>query len=812
MIKNYIIYLTLSIFLIQNVSNAQGIPNIMTMPKTYYENPDGDFVDSKARGEKTNFYWVVYSDRDDNKVYDAPDGRVISTVNFLDKFYVTNESAGYLELYNWAEGIKMEKNQLNPNKAVKVGWIKKELLLLWTRRCLQNKVTKFTEKAMAVTKAENWEDKIKLDNSLHLFNDPLLTKQNNNTVKMFNFLFIYKMEGNKVLIGKNYRSTVYSVNKDILGWVDKKFLQLWPDRVCLAPNTDANAVASRKNAGVISSLFEKEGEAVAWKSGTGKPEPIWNKDTYETPWIGSQQRFPIFEMGKNNGIIYTGFGTDLFKEGTDISLLSRDDLAKSRQATNEIIKQIRNINIVFVIDAGAGMKPYANAIKNSLDQLITRRNERAVEGEKRNLYKYAAVVYRSDEDKNCPNGKDLLLNEIPLTTSGRQVITFLETEFKNEGCSNEELKKNVNGALSEALNILKDANKGDNLQSNCIFFLGGATGNTGPASSNITDLMARYGVNLSVFQVHSAYDPVEFEDFPGQFRKIIFDASTKKAALLNKRFSAEPKWKPIMQQGDQNLYQLDYPTTCPIKGDIYFPSRGKIISSKDIDNILDITINNFESNLETDISTLLATTGGVGANVNTGQKSDALNATVKNYLERLGKKMDNYEVAKNFNGKNIQFFIPAYTSLNVNKVDNPIFKIAIYVHQDELAEMIEKFGSLDVETNETDTRTMLKEAFQTLIDAYFGKDAGVDFTKKVNMGDILEKITGLPTQATVLKNIKIADIEDVGKVTQGQIEEAKKRIRDSLEKLKTVSIDMDNTKRDRTDDGVYYYIPQEYFP
>lgn len=810
MVKTYFIIL---LFLLQSVTYAQGIVTVMTMPKTYFGNPNGDFVESKARDEKTNFYWVVYSDRDDNKVYDEPNGRVINSVNFLDRFFVTNESAGYLELYNWAEKIIIEKNQLNPNKAVKVGWIKKEFLLLWTRRCLQNKVTNFTEKAMAVTKAETWEDNIKLDNSLHIFNDPSLTIQNNNTVKMFNFLFVYKMEGNKVLIGKNYKSTVYSAKKDILGWVDKKFLQLWPDRVCLAPNTDINAVTSRKNAGVIASLFEKKEDAIAWKNGIGKPEPTWNKDTYEKPWIGSQQRFPIFELGKDNDIIYTGFGTDLFKEGTDISLIGREDLAIARKAANEIVKQIRNINIIFVIDAGGGMMPYANAIKNSLDQLIINRRERVVDGDKRNLYKYGAVIYRSEEDKNCPNGKDLSLNEISLTTSGSDVISFLDREFKNEGCSNEELKKDVNGALIEALNMIKEANKGENIQSNCIFFLGGATGNTGPASPGITDLIAKYNVNLSVFQVHNAYDPVEFEDFPGQFRKIIFDASSKLAALKKLEYKTEPRWKPILQQqGDQNLYQLDYPLTCPLKGDIYFPNRGKIINSKDIDNILDLTIRKFEDTLENSISTFLGTVIGIGQNVNTGKKSDVLNATVKNYLERLGKNMDNYSLAKNFDGKNIQFFIPAYTSLNVNKVDNPIFKISIYVHETELTEMIEKFEMLQFETNPTETRINLKAAFQTLIDAYIGKDAGIDFIKKVNIAYILEKITGLPTKATILKNIRISDIEDVGKVTDNEIEEVVKRIRQSYDQLRTVTLDTDNTKRDRTDDGVYYYIPQDYFP
>lgn len=813
--KNNCIYLSIVFFLLQVSSiMAQDVPTLMTMPTKYIESPDGDLLSEGDKSKKSNQTWIVFSDRDDNKAYSNPSiATPISTVNFLDKFYVTGESGEFLEVYKWADGIKMEgagkRLQLNPKKAVRVGWIKKDYLLLWTR-CLVNKENQFSEKALAVFNAENLTVELRKDNSLKIFNspDPEIDKENKNTVKMFNFLYVYKSKGKRVLIGKVYKSNVYRTDRDILGWVDTIFLQRWADRVCLQPNDDLEAVTSRKSAGVKASMFDEKDQAIEWKKGMDKT-PIWDDDTYEKPWSGTKQRLPIFRRDKMD-IVYTGYPTPLFKEGSTKGGTSGEvvmditELDKAKREYYEIVNKLRQINIVFVIDAGFGMRNYANAITNSLKQLIKKREDMNGVGEKRNRFKYGAVIYRSDEDKVCPGG-NLSLNKSSLTANASSIVAFLNTEFENEGCSSNELNKNVNGALLEGLNMIKDANK-ESLQSNYIFFLGGATGNTAAELQTAPALIAQYDVNISVFQVNNAAVPVEFEQFPFQFQDILLAAKEKKKELTAKAFRSEILFK--MVQGDQNLFRLDYPNTSPIQGNINFPEKGQTIPSSTIDNILDETISDYEITLENTIGKLEAIIKGYD------QKGVTLNATVRNILNRLGKKMEDYELALKFNGKNVQFFIPAWTTATVNKVDKPIFKYVIYVQEDELSDMINKFEKLQIEAPPSEMREMMYDAYQSLVAAYFGIDSRIDeqMKNKLSISDILTKITGLPSSSQLLKEIKINEIKDVGKVSEEQIDDVAKRIRDSLENLKNVKKDLKGTMRDATDDGVYYYVPQEYLP
>ena len=86
---------------------------------------------------------------------------------------------------------------------------------------------------MAVFNARNLESRDIKDGSIKIYSSPNGDKENGNTVKMFNLLYVYKKSGSRVLIGKTSVSQQYKIHTDILGWVDEVFLQLWPDRVCL---------------------------------------------------------------------------------------------------------------------------------------------------------------------------------------------------------------------------------------------------------------------------------------------------------------------------------------------------------------------------------------------------------------------------------------------------------------------------------------------------------------------------------------------------------------------------------------------------
>ena len=174
-------------------------------------------------------------------------------------------------------------------------------------------------------------------------------------------------------------------------------------------------------------------------------------DSYEKHYQANQLRLPIFGQETVNGnvLINTGFQTAIFEEGTAVleqksvagrSVMTQDELYKARLEHERVLAKGRQINIVFVIDAGYGMNTYADAIKTSISNLVAAKEEMNKEGANQNKYRYGAVVYRSDDDNACPAG-DLSISKYPLTADARRVTDFISKEFQNEGCSSDELNK-----------------------------------------------------------------------------------------------------------------------------------------------------------------------------------------------------------------------------------------------------------------------------------------------------------------------------------------------------------------------------------
>jgi hypothetical protein len=115
----------LIIFVLSTTAIAQNT-TVMSKPAKYEEQPDGALVEGKPK--YSNKLWLVFSDRDNNTVYNSPsyEAAVAGTVGYMDKFYVTGESGDYLQLYKWKDemGIYIRSpdgtTQLNPMTPVPI--------------------------------------------------------------------------------------------------------------------------------------------------------------------------------------------------------------------------------------------------------------------------------------------------------------------------------------------------------------------------------------------------------------------------------------------------------------------------------------------------------------------------------------------------------------------------------------------------------------------------------------------------------------------------------------------------------------------
>jgi hypothetical protein len=420
------------------------------------------------------------------------------------------------------------------------------------------------------------------------------------------------------------------------------------------------------------------------------------------------------------------------------------------------------------------------------------------------------VVYRSQEDKSCPGG-DLSLRKIDLTTTSGNVINFLDRELQTSSCNLNSLNRDVNGAVGEALKMVQTANQ-RSIQSNYVLVIGGATGNKLPELKTTPDLIAKYDVNLSIFQVSNP-SLEEFDNFSTNFIDLIRASKKAKYIQMKKNMRGtsamqEPEFTSI-GDASQNLYRLDYPDKSPLQGSLCFPEKKSTISAEVMNSVLDTSFAYFTSTLENVLATASTAITGEGQ-----RKINNFSAAVQDYLQRVGANMNDYALAATFTGKNYQFFEPAWTSVKMSKLEEPVFKHVIYASDEDLNEMIREFRGTQFEGSPSDIRDKIYDAYQSLVATYFGGESGVDegVRSKLTLDSVISKITGLPSRSDLLRQVKIDEIKDVQKVSDEQIEKIQKAISDSIDKLNQAKGDVEGTMRDVTDDGIFYWIPEDYLP
>lgn len=309
---------------ITNIATAQDkeIYNkkILQMPVEYIK-PTGIVATRKAKklpvsGPKND--WVVYSDRANNPTYETPNGaKTGKMLQFMESFYVIDETKNYVQLIKRdLVSIKGNSRKVNTEKAEYCGWVEKSKLLLW-RNALVNKQTDFSIKGLSVRSLSTLKSDIQSGKKdLHIFDHPELMAdaENNSNLPLFEFLFIFKKEKNRYLVGTSDKLPLsFNAFKEVRGWIDSRYIQIWSQRLCLEPNHNKEAATERKNKGIKSSVFSTYESADTFRiRGTAPSDKvIWDKDQYDNKYTAAWKRFPVLARLENN-VYKIGLITNIF--------------------------------------------------------------------------------------------------------------------------------------------------------------------------------------------------------------------------------------------------------------------------------------------------------------------------------------------------------------------------------------------------------------------------------------------------------------------------------------------------------------------
>jgi hypothetical protein len=788
----------LFLFLILGSSLHLQAQKIMNIPTKYLDSPDGTILTKSTVDVDEKNAWIVCSDRDNNKTYDKPTGSEMKTMNFMEKFYVTDEQGEFLYLYKWEDGVREgnKSNKLKKN-AIAYGWAPKSKLLLWLR-CMVSPVNLLGLKALPILNEGNFktsETFIKKEGTLRLFGDPGLTRENGKAIMMFQFLYIYKREGHRLLLGKAYESNLFRIEQDALGWVDEDIVVPWNDRLCLEPNWDPEAAADRKSAGIKSMLFIKSEDAMSWKKSSSTANFVWDDDSYTERKPGTWRRFPILEYDAKNEIVKTGYVTNILNEKNQ-TLIDIDYHNKIEAECNAKIAEARKINLVFVIDGG--MTDYMASIRYVIEKM----KERKMNFSNENALRYGAVFYRDDADASC----NMSVAKTPgLSSNSGELFDFIESESVKKPCGTQASRAANLGIITGLRMFTGNSISKD--QTNILVLIGGAKGAENPkyTMETISGLIADTKTNFMAFQVKQGISRGH-EEFPIYYSNVLRSSSKKSSQKLRASgTTSKPIPEPMYKTVGDNTHMLDYPNSSELTGLISFAPKGQVMPADDINNYIDSVMQFVETDIERKVSTMLAKIEGIG------KKDVDVDVSVLRYFASINETMKDKDLIKKYVGTNYQFFIPGYTSVSIDKLGSPVFKRVLFVSDDELFDLKKTFQDLAFEGTATDVRNKIVNAYTAVLATYLGDKKAKEAINRLSPGEVWAMVTGLPsTRNSLLNKYKIAQYKNVKEVGDDEIRRLQSYLNKKYDDLKSVVGDPYLTLK--LEWGTFYWIPEDYLP
>ncbi|MGB0931842.1 MAG: type VI secretion system protein TssR domain-containing protein, partial [Chitinophagales bacterium] len=591
-----------------------------------YADPTGeaDYAAS-SEVERSSRIWFVCSDRNNNPTYTKPGGtKSKHSIEFLDKFYVIGEDGEYLRLAkstsgNISEDIEDVDGEIYIN-GEDYGWVHKSKTLLW-RSCLLSK-TKMATKAMLLNTVEGIDpDKISASDleKVAFYKTPSLNRKSDNSASLFEFFFVYKRDGDAVLLGKNnYIADYYDDFEDvIMGWVPENKVIQWNHRVVAERNWESPAVKERIANDTKAAVFFRDFDAKAYKEKNNVSEQyvLWKeKVATKKRDPGQRKRFPILEEDED-GMMRVGAMGQVYNYDGSIDRQAYEDIIKE---AGDLKLSKRNINVVFVTDGTKGMDTYVKKIG-----AVVKNTKSYFESNDDNTIRFGAVVYRDKEAGNLTELKKL-------TPNSDAIVNFFSNEVSTH-YDDDDVGDAVNMGIYTAIQRLGL----DKEETNLIVLVGGSPNHereddTQRTEEELIQLLHDYDCHLFAFLVNNESD--DHEELIYQVRNMVLGIANKKYDKLkgdakfqemlkkNPQYLEKPRLVPYPRK--QNMYRLERTATM---GSIYHAEYGSTLALKDFEDELEKILKEADIQTHQFLNRVEFKVWGYGSNKGSVGMADAAN-------------------------------------------------------------------------------------------------------------------------------------------------------------------------------------------
>jgi hypothetical protein len=779
-------------------------PKVMYRPSRYYDPGKAELEDYKpsANNDQRARPWVVYSDREDNKTFAEANGtKEKVTIQFLDKFLVVGESNEFLHIakdpeYN-GTGEYLTSNWKD------FGWIHKKNLLLWDK-CLSN-ASKICSKAMVLNTFESLKDyQPGSGKQVNFFKKPGTDVKTDKSTLLFQIFFIYKKEGNFLLLGKGDKITDRErPADDVWGWVPKNRVNVWDTRNAIEPNSSENAANERRDEGMKARIFDDEPSAMQYKDEKKAEQAEWSDDKFDDRPIGDWRRFPLLET-KDNGLLTVTFYGAL----DEATIKDQYKKAESQRKYNEFRAKSRTFNLIFVIDATKSMDSYFKPVADGIAESVAKLS-------KKNTMKFGAVAFR-----DFPEG-EFLTEKKQLTADVEDFNKWILNVFSAAKNKNDnDAPEAVFYGMREALTSLAFSPD----ETNVMILIGDAGNNPKPSPSyvkleEIRPLMVSKNVHLLVYQVHHAGD-VAFDNFKIEAKNLLnlcemdrynSSLSTGKKAGLNQN---KPECVDI---GNHTLVMKNnafvgrivfcdkttYPTMAPDRLQV------------EIANIVEEAPEQQERILGGLNQIFMDGKAGGDATKEIAKipvKQSVFTSNFESSIAYAIKRLDlSNDIVQSLASERIEFSKKGYCPKRLKGANFDMFQSVLFLTWDEFTDLLKTLKKLPTSGRGSEARVNMQNTWLQLLKNHMGEISMAELAE-VNITDAQQKVLGLPSKSDLIRNKKLADIIDPIKFPDPDFEKWCDQLERKTNKLAGFVQQSNYRFSFRSNDQTYFWILESELP
>jgi hypothetical protein len=809
--KNRIYLIALLQFLISFSLSAQLPEKALEIPIKYI-NPEDEISLSSDTRTRPGSYWVVWSDRNDNTTYAGPSlGQQKKRINFMEPFYVAAETDEMVQLIK--DEYYFEKFS---SRAEDYGWIEKTKVLLWDH-CLVTKQGKINKKGMILNTVESLKkDKIAAgdEETVKFYYDQSLTQKTDKSSRVYEVLYVYKITDNAVLLGKPYATDVYKAKNDILGWVDRKKITIWDHRIALEPNWEPSAVDERKSRNLSNLFLIDETRAKRYAETGDVPQKfvIWEQSpAISKRPIGDWRRFPLLEIEKQTGIVKAGVMGELRSVMGKTDTMSTISFAQIQRKYNEMRAKSRNINIVFVVDGTKSMEPYFSPISKA----ITESMSDLMASYTKNTLRFGAVVYTDVAEG------DHLTQVKPLGSNYNEISKWMSPQRVYHQNDTDTPEAMYYGLMTALRSVGFQQN-----ETNVIILVGDAGNHKRDDHTQIepdmlVNLMELYGINMLAFQVHNE-SHASYDEFEYQVKYLIQKTATNiyNATKEIRRIASFNVSPPEFNSVNDRNYVMD---TSTMIGTLMLARKNDQLAPYLLQQEIKSTVklSNELTNKNLDVLERFIASGESFEEVMSDSEANRLNEStgalsakssfapaIVDFLRRMDIPEDKLKILLS---ENYQLYFPAYSTMKVNGMQNPLYRQVLFLTQRELGEMLDQFDNLADAYTTSSQRQRLKEVWLEILQKHLGDDYSREQAEQLTFEQINEKVFGLPGTSNLL-HYNLRDLTDPSVVSDTKFYTYVTDIKNKRNELNKIYNDNTYEYGFYSYDEHYFWISQDLLP